>query len=293
MTLTAFALIILAGLIHASWNIAAKKAGGDARFAFFTSALMMFFWAPLGWYLGRDVLPSWGAIEWAFVAASGVLHVVYFVVLLRGYRKADLTVVYPLARGSGPLLSSVVAITVLGEQISALGVAGIAGVVGGVFLIAGGPGLWRASQDPAARKRIHKGIVYGLLTGMFIASYTLVDGYAVRVLAMSPILVDYMGNFVRVALLAPVVVRDLPAARVLWQAQWRFALMVAVISPVSYVLVLYAMQEAPISHVAPAREVSMLFAAIIGGHLLGEGDRVARLVGALCIAAGVSALALG
>ena len=69
--------------------------------------------------------------------------------------------------------------------------------------------------------------------------------------------------------------------------------MVGAISPVSYVLVLYAMQVAPLSHVAPAREVSMLFAALIGGHLLGEGDRLQRLLGAAAIAAGVMALALG
>ena len=64
-------------------------------------------------------------------------------------------------------------------------------------------------------------------------------------------------------------------------------------SPIAYVLVLFAMREAPLSHVAPAREVSMLFAALIGGHLLGEGDRLARLCGAACIALGVTALALG
>ena len=75
MTFTAFALIILAGLIHACWNIVAKKAGGDSRFAFFTSVIMMVVWAPLGWYLGRDAVPQWGAVEWGFVAASGLLHV--------------------------------------------------------------------------------------------------------------------------------------------------------------------------------------------------------------------------
>ena len=293
VSLSAFALIILAGLIHASWNIVAKKAGGDARFAFFTSVLMMLFWAPLGWWVGRDVVPLWGVREWAFIGLSGVLHVLYFVILLRGYRKADLTVVYPLARGSGPLLASLAAIVLLGEQITALGLLGIAGVVGGVFLIAGGPGLLRAAHDPQARARVHKGIAYGLLTGVFIASYTVVDGYAVKVVLMSPILIDYMGNFVRVALLAPVVLRDLPTAAVLWRAQWRYALLVGAISPVAYVLVLYAMQQAPLSHVAPAREVSMLFAALIGGHLLGEGDRMARILGALCIAAGVTAVALG
>jgi len=202
-------------------------------------------------------------------------------------------VVYPLARGSGPLLSSLVAISFLGERISALGAFGIAGVVGGVFLIAGGPALLRAAHDPAARQRVHAGIFYGVLTGVFIASYTVVDGYAVKMLLMSPILIDYMGNFVRVGVLAPTVLRDRATALRLWRLQWRFALLVAAVSPVAYVLVLYAMKEAPLSHVAPAREVSMLFAALIGGHLLGEGDRLARIAGAVLIAAGVTALALG
>ena len=293
MPLSALALVVLAGLIHASWNIAAKKAGGDARFAFFTSFVLMLVWAPVGLWAAWGVLPGWGWREWTVIAVSGVLHVLYYVVLLRGYRKADLTVVYPLARGSGPLLSSMVAIMLLGEQISALGLAGIAGVVGGVFLIAGGPGLLRAAHDPAHRRRVRKGMVYGLLTGAFIASYTVVDGYAVKFMLMSPILLDYLGNFVRLALLAPAVLRDRAAARRLWGQQWKYALLVGAISPVSYVLVLYAMQVAPLSHVAPAREVSMLFAALIGGHLLGEGDRLQRAFGAALIAFGVMALALG
>ena len=293
MPLSALALVIFAGLIHASWNIAAKKAGGDARFACFTALVMMVFWAPVGLWLGWQQVPSWGLTEWGFITVSGILHVLYYVVLLRGYRKADLTVVYPLARGSGPLLSSLVAILFLGEQISALGGLGIVAVVGGVFLVAGGPGLFRQAQDPHKRARIRKGMVYGLLTGVFIASYTVVDGYSVKVLLLSPILVDYIANFVRVAFLLPSVVRDLPAARLLWVSQWKYAAIVGIISPISYVLVLYAMQVAPMSHVAPAREVSMLFAALLGGHLLGEGDRVARLLGAACIAIGVMALALG
>ncbi len=293
MPASALALVILAGFIHACWNIAAKKAGGDVRFTFFTSVVMMLVWAPLGLWLGWQQVPSWGAVEWVFIAISGVLHMVYFIVLLRGYRKADLTVVYPLARGSGPLLSSLVAIALLGEQISALGVVGIVGVAAGVFLIAGGPGLWRRAHDPALRQRIRKGMLYGLLTGLFIASYTVVDGYSVKVLLLSPILIDYFGNFVRLAFLLPAVLRDTATARTLWQQQWKYALVVGVVSPVSYVLVLYALQVAPLSHVAPAREVSMLFAALLGGHLLGEGDRMARFCGAACIGFGVMALAHG
>jgi drug/metabolite transporter (DMT)-like permease len=293
MPASALALVILAGLIHAIWNIAAKKAGGDARFAAFSSMLGAVIWAPLALWFGWNVVPGWGPVEWAFVAVSGVLHVLYYVILLRGYRSADLTVVYPMARGSGPLLSSVVAIVLLDERITAFGLFGIAGVVAGVFLIAGGPALFRAAHDPAKRTMVRKGIAYGLATGVFIASYTVVDGYAVKFLLMSPILLDYFSNFVRLGFLAPVVLRDRPAAAALWRGQWKYALVVAVIGPIGYVLVLFAMQVAPLSHVAPAREVSMLFAALIGGHLLGEGDRLLRIAGAACIAFGVMALALG
>jgi drug/metabolite transporter (DMT)-like permease len=225
----------------------------------------MVFWAPLGIWLGLEEVPRWGRTEWLLVAASALLHTLYFVVLLRGYRKADLTVVYPLARGSGPLLSSVLAIAFLGEQLTALGALGIAGVIGGV--------LWRASHDAAHRQRLHKGMAYGLLTGVFIASYTLVDGYAVKFVLISPILLDYVGNLLRMVLLLPPALRDRAATLRHWQAQWKYATFVGIISPVSYVLV--------------------LFAALLGGQLLGEGDRVARLVGAALIAVGVMALALG
>lgn len=293
MPLSAFALILLAGVIHASWNIAAKKANGDVRFAFQSGVFLMVVWAPVGIWLGWDVLPTWGRTEWTFIVLSGVLHAAYYVILLRGYRKSDLTVVYPLARGSGPLLSSLFAILFLGERISAWGVAGIAGVVTGVFMVAGGPRLFRKTHDLAQRERVHKGLRYGVLTGAFIAAYTVADSYAVKFIAMSPILLDYFGNFVRVGLMVPAVLRDRATTARMWREQWKYALLIAVISPVSYVLVLYAVQQAPISHVAPAREVSMLFAALIGGHLLREGDRALRLLGAVFIAAGVIALALG
>jgi drug/metabolite transporter (DMT)-like permease len=260
------------------------------RFVAFTSVVLMVVWAPVGLWVGWTQVPNWGLLEWGLVLASALLHIVYFIVLLRGYRQADLTVVYPLARGSGPLLSSMVAIFFLGEQISALGLMGILGVVAGVFLIAGGPGLWQAAQDPQQQARVRTGIFYGGITGLFIASYTVVDGYAVKVALMSPILVDYFGNLVRLVFLTPTLLRDRATVWALWLQQRRYALIVGIFSPVSYVLVLYALQVAPLSHVAPAREVSMLFAALLGGHLLGEKDRGLRIAGAVLIAAGVMAL---
>ena len=217
MPLSAFALVVLAGLIHASWNIVAKKADGDARFAFQSSVFLALIWAPLGLWLGWTEVPRWGARESGFVAVSGVLHVLYYVVLLRGYRRSDLTVVSPLARGTGPLLSSMAAVLLLGERLTAVGVAGIAGVVLGVFLIAGGPRLLRRDTDAQRQARVRKGMQYGVLTGLFIASYTVVDGYAVKVLLLSPILLDYMSNFVRIVLLAPVVLRKRAESVRLWR----------------------------------------------------------------------------
>jgi drug/metabolite transporter (DMT)-like permease len=293
LPLTAVGLVLLSALIHAGWNIAAKKANGDARFTFFNAIIMAVFWTPLCIWLGWDIVPTWGFIEWSLIALSGFVHWVYFYCLLTGYRKSDLTIVYPLARGSGPLLSSSVAVIVFGEQLSSLGVLGIAGVVVGVFLIAGGPALFKAAHNPAKKERVIAGVFWGLLTGALIACYTVLDAYAVKVIAISPILFDYWCNMLRLPYAVIPVLRDIPEAKRLWKLQWKYAAVVAIFAPIAYVCVLYAVLIAPVSHVAPAREVSMLFAALIGGHLLGEGDRALRIVGAALIAVGVIALALG
>ena len=297
MPLQAVLLVLLGALIHAGWNIAAKKANGDARFTFFSCIIMLVVWSPLCIWLGWNVVPTWGIKEWGLMVLSGFVHWVYFYCLLTGYRKSDLTIVYPLARGSGPLLSSSVAVVVFGEQLSSLGVLGIAGVVIGVFLVAGGPALFtsfsKAAHDPAKKERVKAGVFWGLLTGALIACYTVLDAYAVKVIALSPILFDYWCNVLRLPYAAVPVLRDRAEAWRLWKLQWKYAAIVAVFSPIAYVCVLYAVLIAPVSHVAPAREVSMLFAAVIGGHLLGEGDRWLRVVGAAAIAVGVIALALG
>lgn len=291
MPATALALVLVAALLHATWNIVAKRTGGGAHFVLLGALFISVIWAPLGLWVAWPQVPHWGALQWGLVLASGLTHLVYFNVLLAGYRASDLTVVYPVARGSGPLLSSVGALFLLGEPLTALGATGVLGVVGGVFLIAGGPALWQRAHDPAQRRRVLAGLGWGALTGLFIALYTLIDGYAVKVVAISPILVDWLGNTLRIPFMLPQAWLQRATWRQEWRAQWKAALLLALISPVGYVLVLYAATMAPLSHVAPAREVSMLFAALIGGHLLGETDRGARVLGAACIAAGVMALA--
>jgi drug/metabolite transporter (DMT)-like permease len=293
MTWQALALVLAAAVCHATWNLVAKKAGGGNSFVLLGSIMVVVLWSPLVVWAGVSAMALWGWVEWLALAASALVHVCYFRTLLHGYAVADLTVVYPVARGSGPLLSCAAAVVVLGETMTLTGLAGALGVVAGVFLIAGGPGLLRQVHDPAQRLRVWRGLRWGGLTGVFIAGYTVIDGYAVKVLLISPILVDYVGNALRIPVMLPFALRDPTAFKAACRAQWRPALVIALLGPLSYIMVLYAVRMAPLSHVAPAREVSMLFAALAGGTLLGEGDRRLRLAGAASIAAGVVALALG
>jgi uncharacterized membrane protein len=119
------------------------------------------------------------------------------------------------------------------------------------------------------------------------------DAYTIKVLALSPILFDYWCNLLRIPLTVGLVWGRWADSYAQFKTQWKHAAVVGIVSPISYILVLYAVKIAPVSHVAPAREVSMLFAALIGGHLLGESDRGLRVIGAAVMAGGVIALALG
>jgi len=294
MPVTALALVVAAALIHALWNFAAKKAQGNHHFACITAVGVSLLWLPVVVVAGLDELPRWGWQAWALTLASAIVHLAYFNSLLAGYRAADMTVVYPVARGSGPLISALVAVVLLDEHLGFGGTLGLAGVVGGILLMAAGPALLARGKavDPALQRKRRLGIAWGALTGATIAAYSVIDGYAVKVLALSPLVYDYFCNLLRVPVSLPAVLRDragfLPALR----RQWKHALVVAIGAPSAYILVLYAMKLAPLSRVAPARELSMLFAALIGGQLLGEGERGWRIAGAMLIALGVAALAM-
>ncbi|MCH7342171.1 DMT family transporter [Pelomonas sp. CA6] len=290
MSAAALALVLAAALLHALWNLGAKKAQGNHHFVLASSLGVALLWLPVAVYVGVDELPRWGWPQWAATLLSAALHLAYFNALLAGYRASDMTVVYPVARGSGPLISSLVALVLLDEHLGVYGALGLAGVVGGILLIAAGPALL-ARGDAEQQRRRKLGLLWGLLTGATIASYSVVDGYAVKMLAVSPLLYDYLCNLLRVPLALPPVLRDRGGFWPALRRQWPYALLVAALSPLAYILVLYAMQLAPLSRVAPARELSMLVAALLGGQLLGEGERGWRLAGAVLIAAGVVGLA--
>ena len=152
----ALALVLAAALLHASWNIAAKKAGGGDAFQLMGALMVGVLLAPIALGLAGRELLGWGAREWALVAVSAGVHRVYYGCLLRGYREADLTVVYPVARGTGPLITVIAAVVLLGERPTVVAALGALAVCTGVFVLAGGPALWQRAQvgeRPRARAR--------------------------------------------------------------------------------------------------------------------------------------------
>ena len=286
MTAWALILILAAAFIHATWNLLNKRASGHATFTWVVAVLSAVFYTPVA----AAAIFYWQArvnlAALVFMAGSAVLHTAYFVLLNEGYRAGDLSLVYPLARGTGPLLSSIAAILFLGERPSALALVGGLLIVVGVMVLTG-------NQERLRRAGARKAMVYALVTGTFIASYTLWDKQAVSKFGVAPILQDWGANLGRSLLLTPFALRHWKSARNEWRIHRFEAVGIALLVPLSYILVLTAMQFTPVSYVAPAREISILIGTIMGARLLAEGDAPRRLVAACAMVLGVVALAIG
>jgi drug/metabolite transporter (DMT)-like permease len=286
MTGLAIALVLAAALIHASWNYLLKKSGGGVGFVWAFAAFSSLIYAPIA--IGIVVVQhfQFSAEALAYLSASAVLHTAYYLLLDRGYRYGDLSVVYPLARATGPFLTVLVALAALGERPGVIALCGAGLVVGGAFFLAASPAKLR--EAGAAR-----GIAFALLTGCMIASYTVVDKQAVSAVLIPPVLQDWGANLGRVIVMAPLAMKRREEVRDAWRRQRSAVILVALLCPLSYILVLTAMVFTPVSYVAPAREISILFAALMGAHWLQEGDVPRRVASAAAMALGVVALAIG
>lgn len=288
MTGLAVALILAAAFLHATWNLLAKRIGAGEGFLWLMCGASVVIYAPVAAWIYFAQRPPIGLAQIGFMCGTAVLHLAYFVLLTRGYRLGDLSLIYPLARGTGPALSTAAAIAFLGERPTSLALAGAALVVVGVFVLTSGPrGMRRATLD----RRWATG--YGLLTGVMIAAYTLWDKQAVSAFHIPPLLLDWGSSLLRFALLTPVAAARWQDVQVHWRAHRLETLAVAAMAPLAYIMVLTALVFTPVSYVAPAREVSIVIGTAMGTRLLAEGEGRRRLLGALAIVAGVLALAIG
>jgi drug/metabolite transporter (DMT)-like permease len=287
MTLAALALVLAAAGLHAVWNLAAKRAQSGFPFVFATGLVIAPLYVPVvaGYVLWRQPSFDWSS-SWV-IAVSAVLKAGYALFLQQAYRKGDFSLVYPLARGTGPLLAVTAAVLFLGERPTPLSAAGTLMIVGSICALTGGHRLFHPD-----RAHLKAGVGYGLATGVFIAAYTVWDAHGVAGRGIPPILFDAGTSWVVIALLAAPGVRRWPEVAVIWRTKRIEVLTVALLSPLAYVLALTAMSFTPVSYVAPAREVSMLIGAFLGARVLGEGDMRRRLLAAAGMVAGVALLAL-
>jgi drug/metabolite transporter (DMT)-like permease len=288
----AFSLVIASSFIHAGWNYLSKQSGGGIVFLWLASLSTSIIYAPLVAVTLLSKSNDLAGRELALMAVSALIHTLYSVILQTGYRVADLSLVYPLARGTGPALSTLGAVILFRERPSLVALGGLALVVSGIFMIAGGQ--HRSSDDrahDATRRR--RGKIYGLLTGACIAAYTLWDKHTVAVALVSPLLLDYSSQVMRLILLSPPALRNrIEIKRELTEHRWQI-LGVAVLNPLSFILVLTAMIVTPISYVAPVRELSILIGVLFGSKLLGEGQSGRRLFASAVMLLGILALAIG
>jgi drug/metabolite transporter (DMT)-like permease len=289
--LTTYALLLILGaaLLHASWNFLLKRSGGGASFVWLCSLITTLIYAPLAigilWYQPISL----SNLQLTFMFGTAVLHTIYFLLLARGYRYGDLSLVYPLARGSGPLLTILIAVLLLHERPTTFAIIGAGMLALGVLLLTFDPR--KSINFSATLSKSGIAIGYALLTGATIASYTVWDKYAVATLLIPPIVLDWSSNLGRTLMMSPFILHDLSGAKKVWRDYRKEVIAVAVFGPMSYVLALTAMVFTPVSYVAPAREISILFAALMGTHLLKEKQGKRRLIAAAIMVSGLVILA--
>jgi drug/metabolite transporter (DMT)-like permease len=283
LTSGALAAVLGAALLHAAWNSLVKSADDK----FLSSALVSLSSGAVA-FAAALVLPWPAPRALPFIGASALIHVVYFLLIGRLYRIADLSVGYPVVRGLAPLFATLIALAALGEALGPVAAAGVAILVAGVMLM-GASGLAHGRIDAAA-------LLVAVLNSLVIAAYTVIDGEGARVSGEgAPFAFAYnsWADALRALVYAPIVfaLRGRAAGLALARG-WRRGLMGGLAAFVAYAIVVWAMTQAPIAAVAALRETSIVFAAAIGVAFLGEPFRAQRTAAALIVLAGVVSLKL-
>jgi drug/metabolite transporter (DMT)-like permease len=268
------ALVLLAAFTHATWNAVVKISG--ERLLIFTVMLLF------GFLIGAAALPfvGWPAAEsWPFLLASVVIHNGYYVFLLLSYRHGDLSQVYPLARGSAPLLIAVLAAVFAAEIPGIGGAAGIGLVSLGIISLAFADGMPKGNKG--------KSIALALITGLFIAGYTVVDGLGMRKAGAPFGYIAWLNILEGIPFLVAVAVLRRRQVVPFLQMHWKTGAIGGALATLSYALVLYALSLGAMAHVSALRETSVLIAALIGTLKLGESFGVRRIAAAATIVAGM------
>ncbi len=266
MDLYVLAVVLLAALAHAGWNAWLKDRSADLA-GFATLAV--------GWIIGGGVgavfsgFPEWSS--WPYLLATVVIHTLYALVLVRAYQIADFSFAYPIARGSSPLIVTLVAPLLLAEHLEGPSQFAVTLLVVGILMI----GIFRGNRSLGGRRAV----VLSLLTGILIAAYTIVDAEGARAGSSPHAYVSWLFVLTGIVLVALAYRRYRANTVVEITSRARLGIPAGLLSVVSYWLILWAMTKAPTALVAATRETSILFAALIGWGVMGEKIRPLRWLG--------------
>jgi drug/metabolite transporter (DMT)-like permease len=270
MSLAVFLAILFAAALHAGWN-ALVKLGLDR----FSSILFL---ALVQGGIALLLLPWFGlppSAAWPWVLVGSALHSGYKLVLIRAYGHGDLSQVYPLARGTAPLIVAVAGALFLGERMDSARAAAVLAIAAGIMLMAGKGGLTRA------------GLGWALATAAFTASYTLADGIGARIAGSASAFTLTLFVLDGLIMLAFGLAARGPAAVAALLPAWRGGLAAGAMSLGAYWIAIWAFTQAPLAMVAALRETSVLFAMLIGALLLKETLSARRWAAGALILAGV------
>jgi len=286
-------LVAASALFHVVWNVRLKTAGDPLRAATIGMLAGTLVIVPLGliaWVAsGSPAIPPQGL---ALGLASGVFEAAYFILLAEAYRRGDLSVVYPLARGTAPLLLVAVGVVILGERL------GPAGWVGVAFLLAGFLALqqpWQAVRARDGGRRPDAAIAFAIATGVMIAGYTSLDRVGTRLIQPFPYAAIL---WVSGAALLALWVRIVAGGRLVagGREQNRRAAVGGILTLIAYLLILIALSVAPLTAVAPLRESATVIVATWGAVRLAEAasrrDASRRIAASAVIVLGALLLAI-
>jgi drug/metabolite transporter (DMT)-like permease len=283
VTLTALALVACAAGLHAGWNALAKRGGDQIVFLWCATLASTALVTPLGlWTLAQE---GFAPAAIPFVIVTIVVHTFYFYALGRSYASAAYSLVYPVARGLGVALVPLIALVVFDERLSPLGTLGVALVVAGIAALHLLPG----GRLAAPTARLGQGLLWPILTGLTIATYSLVDKAGVARLNPVPYLMLMEAGCALLGL--PLLLTRREAVRREVKG-WRTIVLAGVMSALAYTLVLFAFRVSKTGYVVAARELSIVLSALIGSLWLREARLGPRLVGAVIVLAGVICIAV-
>ncbi len=286
MTPVALGLILIAAFAHATWNLLAKKASGGTPFIWLFTGLSIAIWVPAAAWILCVQKPNIGWLQVGFVVLSAILQSFYFSFLSKGYEKGDMSIVYPVSRGTGPLLAVLAGIAFLGERPTWPGILGIAVMAFGIIALAGNPVSLTESDSKSS-------VVYALLCGVSIASYTICDKIAVSRAMVPPLLMEWGTNLARFIMLTPYAAKHRGEIAEQWKVNWRNAMGIGMLCPLTYTLVLTAMVVSPVSYIAPAREISILIGTIMGTRILSEERSLLKIIGSGAMVIGLLVMSMG